>query len=266
MPTARNLLNLKEVEKGYGSRSVLRELTLGVSAGERIGIVGQNGGGKSTLLRLIAGVEQPDAGALIRAGDVDVALLGQRDDLGDHHRSARRSSARAPITSGLETARSATCSTGCSAASSCGCSPRASTRRSRGCREASAGASALARLLLDAPELLLLDEPTNHLDVEGVDWLARPPRRAARLVLVVTHDRWFLDAVCTSTWEVADGACTSTRAATPRTCSRAPSATARSQRARTAAASSCARSSRGCGAGRPRARPSPSSASTPPTR
>ncbi len=68
MSTSRNLLNLKEVDKGYGSRSVLREITLGVSAGERIGVVGQNGGGKSTLLRLIAGAEEPDAGLVTRAG------------------------------------------------------------------------------------------------------------------------------------------------------------------------------------------------------
>src|ERR1700685_4435025 len=78
---ARNLLTLRSVEKGYGSRSVLRDVTLGVSAGERIGVVGRNGNGKSTLLRLLAGVESPDAGALTRAGDVDVALLGQRDQL-----------------------------------------------------------------------------------------------------------------------------------------------------------------------------------------
>ena len=64
---------------------------------------------------------------------------------------------------------------------------------------------ALARLLLDGPELLLLDEPTNHLDVEGVDWLARHLAARRGSLLVVTHDRWFLDAVCTTTWEVADG-------------------------------------------------------------
>ncbi|HEX5851836.1 MAG TPA: ATP-binding cassette domain-containing protein, partial [Solirubrobacteraceae bacterium] len=84
----RNLVNLKSVDKGYGSRSVLREITLGVAAGERIGVVGQNGGGKSTLLALIAGIESPDAGALTRAGDVDAALLGQRDDL-DERRTIR---------------------------------------------------------------------------------------------------------------------------------------------------------------------------------
>src|ERR1035438_431799 len=64
----------------------------------------------------------------------------------------------------------------------------------------------LARLLLDTPELLLLDEPTNHLDVEGVDWLARHLAARRGSLLVVTHDRWFLDAVCTSTWELSDGA------------------------------------------------------------
>ena len=84
MAGERNLLNLKAVEKGYGSRSVLRDLTLGVAAGERIGVVGRNGDGKSTLLRLIAGVELPDAGALTRSGDVDVALLGQSDELSEH--------------------------------------------------------------------------------------------------------------------------------------------------------------------------------------
>src|ERR1035441_4590313 len=81
MAAARNLVNLKDVGKGYGSRSVLREITLGVAAGERIGVVGRNGDGKSTLLRLMAGVEDPDAGTVTRAGDVDVALLAQRDEL-----------------------------------------------------------------------------------------------------------------------------------------------------------------------------------------
>ena len=84
----RNLVNLKDVDKGYGSRSVLHGVTLGVSAGDRIGIVGRNGDGKSTLLRLISGAEDTDAGQVVRAGGLDLELLGQGDDL-DEARSVR---------------------------------------------------------------------------------------------------------------------------------------------------------------------------------
>jgi ABC transport system ATP-binding/permease protein len=206
MPIPRNLVNLKSVAMGYGSRSVLDDVTLGISAGERIGVVGRNGDGKSTLLRLIAGVEAPEAGALTRTGDVDVALLGQRDDL-DERRTIREilvgaradhewagDSAFRDVLDGLM-------------------GGVALSLFAQGMDTPIAGLSggerrriALARLLLDPPELLLLDEPTNHLDVEGVDWLARHLAARRGSMLVVTHDRWFLDAVCTATWEVSDGA------------------------------------------------------------
>ncbi len=206
MPAPRNLVNLKSVEKGYGSRSVLHDVTLGVSAGERIGVVGQNGGGKSTLLRLIAGVEQPDAGALTRTGDVDVALLGQRDEL-DERRTIREvlvgeraehewaaDSAFRDVLDGLMGGMTLSLFAHGMDTPIAGLSGGERRR------------TALARLLLDPPELLLLDEPTNHLDVEGVDWLARHLAARRGSMLVVTHDRWFLDAACTSTWEVSDGA------------------------------------------------------------
>jgi ATP-binding cassette subfamily F protein uup len=203
MAAPRNLLNLKAVGKGYGSRSVLHDVTLGVAAGERIGIVGRNGDGKSTLLRLVAGVETPDSGAVTRAGDVDLALLAQGDELDAFqtvrdalvgrradHEWAADSAFRAVLDGLLGGVRL--------------------TRFPDGMDSEIAALSggerrriAIARLLLDGPELLLLDEPTNHLDVEAVDWLARHLAARRGSLLVVTHDRWFLDAVCTATWEVA---------------------------------------------------------------
>jgi ATP-binding cassette subfamily F protein uup len=206
MPTPRNLLNLKDVEKGFGSRTILEEVTLGVAAGERIGVVGENGGGKSTLLKLIAGIEQPDAGTLTRTGDVGVSLLGQQDELdrdatirevlvgerADHEWAGDRAfrDVLGGLLGGVTLERFP-------AGMDTPVAKLSGGERRR---------IALARLLLDPPELLLLDEPTNHLDVEGVDWLARHLAARRGAMLVVTHDRWFLDAVCTATWEVDDGA------------------------------------------------------------
>jgi ATP-binding cassette subfamily F protein uup len=203
--SARNLVNLKDVDKGYGSRSVLRGLTLGVAAGDRIGVVGRNGDGKTTLLRLIAGAEEPDAGAVTRLGGLHLAAIGQGDELdaartirdelvggrADHEWAADATfrSVLDGLLGGVD-----------------------ATRFPDGLDTAIAGLSggerrriALAHLLLDGPELLLLDEPTNHLDVEGVDWLATHLAARRGTMVVVTHDRWFLDAVCTATWEVTDG-------------------------------------------------------------
>jgi ATP-binding cassette subfamily F protein uup len=201
----RNLVNLNRVDKGYGSRSVLRDVTLGVSAGERIGVVGRNGDGKSTLLRLIAGAETPDAGVLTRAGGLDLALLGQGDELDERrtireelvggradHEWAGDSTFRGVLDGLLGGVEMRRFPQGLDTP----IAPLSGGERRR---------IALAQLLLDGPELLLLDEPTNHLDVEGVDWLARHLAARRGSMLVVTHDRWFLDAVCTATWEVADG-------------------------------------------------------------
>jgi len=206
MPTPRNLANLKEIEKGFGSRTILEDVTLGVAAGERIGVVGENGGGKSTLLKLIAGAEQPDAGTLTRTGDVGVSLLGQQDELdadatirevlvgerADHEWAGDR--AFRDVLDGLLGGVNL---------------ERFPAGMETSVAKLSGGERrriALARLLLDPPELLLLDEPTNHMDVEGVDWLARHLATRRGAMLVVTHDRWFLDAVCTATWEVDNGA------------------------------------------------------------
>jgi len=203
MAVHRNLVNLKVVGKGYGSRSVLQDVTLGIAAGDRIGIVGRNGDGKSTLLRLIAGAEPPDSGTVTRARDVDVALLAQGDEL-DEHRTIRDAlvGPRADHEWAADGAFRAVLD---------GLLGGVQLRRFPAGMDTPIAALsggerrriAIARLLLDGPELLLLDEPTNHLDVEAVDWLARHLAVRRGSMLVVTHDRWFLDAVCTATWEVA---------------------------------------------------------------
>ncbi|HWH95210.1 MAG TPA: ABC-F family ATP-binding cassette domain-containing protein [Baekduia sp.] len=202
----RNLVNLKSVDKGFGSRSVLRDVTLGVGAGDRIGVVGANGDGKSTLLALIAGTEEPDAGAVTRTGGVGLATLGQGDEL-DASRTIRAElvggradhewAADARFRSVLDGLLGGVAISRFPQGMDTIIAPLSGGERRR---------IALAKTLLDGHELLLLDEPTNHLDVEGVDWLARHLAARRGTLLVVTHDRWFLDAVCTATWEVADGA------------------------------------------------------------
>ncbi|WP_028060787.1 ABC-F family ATP-binding cassette domain-containing protein [Candidatus Solirubrobacter pratensis] len=201
----RNLVNLKDVDKGYGSRSVLRGITLGVSAGDRIGVVGRNGDGKSTLLRLVAGLEDADAGALTRATGLGLALLGQGDDL-DETRTVRDElvGGRADHEWAAD-ARFRTVLDGMLGGVAIRRFPNGLDTPIAGLSGGERRRIALARALIDSPELLLLDEPTNHLDVEGVDWLARHLAARRGSLLVVTHDRWFLDAVCTYTWEVADG-------------------------------------------------------------
>ena len=205
MSTPRNLVNLSGVGKGYAARTILSDLTLGVGAGDRIGVVGRNGDGKSTLLRLIAGAEEPDAGTVTRTGTVSLELLGQGDDL-DPRRTIREElvGGRADhewagdpaFRSVLDGLLGGVGLSRFPQGMDTPIAPLSGGERRR---------IALAHTLLDNPELLLLDEPTNHLDVEGVDWLARHLAARRGTLLVVTHDRWFLDAVCTATWEVADG-------------------------------------------------------------
>ena len=205
MNAVRNLVNLSGVHKGYGTRAVLRGITAGVSAGQRIGVVGGNGEGKSTLLRLIAGVEDPDEGLLTRVGDLRIAMLAQGDTLGEdaaireelvggraEHEWAGDRAFRDVLDGllgGVELSRFPE-----GLETPIGSLSGGERRR-----------VALARLLLDPPELLLLDEPTNHLDVEAIAWLAAHLAGRRGAMLVVTHDRWFLDSVCTATWEVSDG-------------------------------------------------------------
>ena len=196
-----NLVNLESVTVAHGTRLLLDEVSLGVSEGDRIGIVGRNGGGKTTLLKTLVKAEQPHSGRVthtsgLRVGvltqdvRVDVRLTAHQAILGATAEHTWAGDARVRevldglglhgigLDSGIETLSGG--------------------ERRR---------VALAALLVQEWDLLVLDEPTNHLDVEGVAWLAAhlTQRSSSQAHLVVTHDRWFLDEVNTTTWEVHDG-------------------------------------------------------------
>ena len=198
----RNLVNFARVSKAYGERPLLDDVSLGVGEGERIAVVGRNGAGKSTLLNLMSGLETPDSGRVTVNSGVHVGAVSQSEafdpDISvaeyvvpgqDVHQWASDPAIREVfdgLLGGFDEAlldrRLGTMSGG-------------ERRRVQ-----------LARALVADLDLLLLDEPTNHLDVEVVAWLAEHLAARPRLsVVIVTHDRWFLDALCESTWEVVDG-------------------------------------------------------------
>lgn len=203
-----NLINLEQVSKSFGVKPLLDSISLGVHEGDRIGVVGLNGGGKTTLLELLTGIEEPDSGRVSRLGGLRSAVVTQRgalpadatvgsvvlaglvadspsDELAEHEWAANpriRS-----VLDGIGVAE-------------LGLDTAVDTL-SGGERRRVALAAALVRDL----DLLVLDEPTNHLDVEGVQWLAEHLTARRSSLIVVTHDRWFLDTVANNTWEVVDG-------------------------------------------------------------
>ncbi len=196
-----HLLGAENISLEFPTRVVFEGLTVGINEGDRIGVVGRNGDGKSTLLSILAGRLEPDSGRVTRRGGLTLGMLDQSDELaagqtvahaivGDvpEHQWASDPKVR-DVISGLVAdidwdAEVQTLSGG---------------QRRR---------VALAALLVGTWDVIFLDEPTNHLDIEGIAWLAshlktRWPANQGGLV-VVTHDRWFLDEVSTSTWEVHD--------------------------------------------------------------
>jgi ATP-binding cassette subfamily F protein uup len=198
-----NLINFESVTSvvpGDLARLLLDGVSLGVDAADRIGVVGLNGGGKTTLLELLTGAREPDAGRVSRLRDLRVATVTQRTELPDGARV--RDVVLAPLRIGREhewagdpNIRAVLAGLGV-------------TDLDRGVDGMSGGERrrvALAAALVGDADLVVLDEPTNHLDVEGIAWLAEHLVARRSALVVVTHDRWFLDAVCTRTWEVAGG-------------------------------------------------------------
>lgn len=196
-----NLINLENVSKTWGLKTLLDEVSLGVQTGDRIGVVGLNGGGKTTLLEVLTGIEPPDEGRVSHTNGLRMAVVTQRFTLPDDVTVGQ--AVVEPL--GLEVFEWAS---------------------NAKVREVLAG-TGVAELGLDTPvgslsggerrrvnlaaalvqdlDLIVLDEPTNHLDVEGVQWLADHLLKRKVAIVVVTHDRWFLDTVATLTWEVHDG-------------------------------------------------------------
>ena len=196
-----NLINLETVTKSFGLKTLLDNVSLGVQTGDRIGIVGVNGGGKTTLLEVLTGIEEPDSGRVSQNSGLRMAVVTQRFDLDESITIA--DAVIKPL--GLETYEWAS---------------NAKVRDVLGglgivelgldtvVGQLSGGERRrvnLAAALVQDVDLVVLDEPTNHLDVEGVQWLASHLLARKVAVIVVTHDRWFLDTIATLTWEVHDG-------------------------------------------------------------
>ena len=196
-----NLINLENVSKTWGLKTLLDGVSLGVQTGERIGIVGVNGGGKTTLLEVLTGIEPPDSGRVSHTSDLRMAVVTQRFSLDDALTVGQ--AVVEPL--GLQTFEWASNAKVREVLQGTGV---AELGLDTPVGQLSGGERRrvnLAAALVQDLDLVVLDEPTNHLDVEGVQWLADHLLSRKVAVVVVTHDRWFLDTVATLTWEVHDG-------------------------------------------------------------
>jgi ATP-binding cassette subfamily F protein uup len=196
-----HLLGAESLHLEYPTRVIFDDVTIGIDEGQRIGVVGRNGDGKSTLMRLLSGRINPDQGRVTRRGGITLGMLDQADDLPDEITVSEAIVGDRPeyewagdpkvrdVISGLVG----------------GIPWEARLGELSGGQRRRVG---LAALLVGDWDIIFLDEPTNHLDVEGISWLAEHLKRRWATnsggLMVVTHDRWFLDEVCTDTWEVHD--------------------------------------------------------------
>ena len=199
---ARNIINIEGVSKAFDIRPLLVDVSLGVSEGERIGIVGRNGGGKSTLVKVLAGLEPPDQGRVTRANWARLGMLAQVD-------TAEAGATVRDVVVGSKKTHEWASDSGVREIFAGLFGGYNSELLDRPFGSLSGGEKrrvGIAKLLIEPLDIILLDEPTNHLDVEGVAWLSEHIRKRRELaVVVITHDRWFLDEVSDTMWEVVDG-------------------------------------------------------------
>ncbi len=195
------LLGCEKARVEFPTKTVFEDVSLGLDEGDRIGVVGKNGDGKSTLLSLLAGIIEPDEGRVIRTRGVRVGVLGQADVLSDDDTVEHAVVGDTPEYEWAGDARIRDIISGLAAdipwQGRVGDLSGGQRRRVD-----------LARLLIGDWDVLMLDEPTNHLDMRAITWLAHHLKarwkHGTGALLVVTHDRWFLDEVCLSMWEVHD--------------------------------------------------------------
>jgi ATPase subunit of ABC transporter with duplicated ATPase domains len=194
-----NLINVERASVGYGTRTLLNGVSLGVDEGDAIGVVGRNGDGKTTLLQVLTATRPPDTGRVTHTSGLSVGYLHQADDF------AADATVRDVIVGGradhIWAAEPDTRSVVEHLLTEVGLDSQVADLSGGERRRV-----ALAAVLLAGHDVLVLDEPTNHLDVEVIGWLAGHLSQLRSMALVVvSHDRWFLDAVCTRMWEVHDG-------------------------------------------------------------
>jgi ATPase subunit of ABC transporter with duplicated ATPase domains len=194
-----NLINVERASVGYGTRTLLNGVSLGVDEGDAIGVVGRNGDGKTTLLQVLTATRAPDTGRVTHTSGLSVGYLHQADDF------AADATVRDVIVEGrpdhIWAAEPDTRSVVEHLLADVGLDSEVADLSGGERRRV-----ALAAVLLAGHDVLVLDEPTNHLDVEVIGWLAgHLSQLRSKALVVVSHDRWFLDAVCTRMWEVHDG-------------------------------------------------------------
>lgn len=195
-------IGLEHVSLAFATKTIFTDVTQGVFEGDRIGIVGKNGDGKSTLLHLFRGTQEPDSGRVTKRGGLTFGMLDQRDPLDDN------ATIREAALEGRADYEWASDNTSREIVEALlgGMSLDAKVGSLSGGQRRRAD---LARLLIKDWDILALDEPTNHLDVVTIHWLAEHLKnrwsKGQGVLLLVTHDRWFLDEVCESMWEVHDG-------------------------------------------------------------
>ncbi|MDT4999545.1 MAG: transport system ATP-binding/permease protein [Mycobacterium sp.] len=194
-----NLINVERASVGYGTRTLLNGVSLGVDEGDAIGVVGRNGDGKTTLLQVLTATRAPDTGRVTHTSGLSVGYLHQADDF------AADATVRDVIVEGrpdhIWAAEPDTRSVVEHLLADVGLDSQVADLSGGERRRV-----ALAAVLLAGHDVLVLDEPTNHLDVEVIGWLAgHLSQLRSKALVVVSHDRWFLDAVCTRMWEVHDG-------------------------------------------------------------